>query len=72
MQRHETDVVSLAFATILISIAALFVTGRVDAFDFISLWALPTALLGAGLVLAAVAVARYRRNSLSDDAERSD
>ncbi|HEV3472673.1 MAG TPA: hypothetical protein VG408_05640, partial [Actinomycetota bacterium] len=62
VQRHETDALSLAFAIIFMTIGGLFMTGRVDAFDFISTWALPGVLVATGVVLAAVATMRYRRN----------
>lgn len=61
MQRHETDAVSLVCGVIFTVIGVLFLSGRVDAFDFVSVWALPAALLATGLVLAAVALTRYRR-----------
>lgn len=62
MQRHETDAVSLVFGVILLVIGSLFVSGRVDASDFVSLWALPAALLTTGIVLAAVAFTSHRRS----------
>jgi uncharacterized membrane protein HdeD (DUF308 family) len=62
VQRHETDAVSLAFGVILLAIGLVFVSGSVNASDFVSLWALPSALLATGIVLAAVALTRYRRN----------
>ena len=61
MKKHETDVVSLAFGVILMVTGSMFGSGRVNAFDFVSVWALPGALLATGIVLAAVAVTRYRR-----------
>lgn len=61
MQRHEADFVSLAFGAIFVTLGIAFLSGRVDAFDFVSLWALPIALVAIGLVLAAFAVARHRR-----------
>lgn len=62
MHRHELDAVSLVVALIFITIGGLFLSGRVDAIDFVSIWALPFSLVGAGLVLGAVAVTRHRRN----------
>lgn len=62
MQRHETDPLSLAFAAIFIVIGAAFWFGDVNAFEFISVWALPVVLVSAGLVLGAVALIRYRRD----------
>lgn len=54
---------SLAFAVIFIMIGAAFWFGDVDAFEFVSVWALPMLLVSAGLVLGAVAVIRYRRDA---------
>ena len=62
VQRHETDPLSLAFALIFIIVGAAFWFGDIDAFEFISVWALPVVLVSAGLVLGAVALIRYRRN----------
>jgi hypothetical protein len=62
VKRHETDAVSLAFGVILLAIGVSFVSGRVDASDFVSLWALPAALLATGIVLAAVALTRHRQD----------
>lgn len=62
MQRHDTDAVSLAFGAIFLIVGVVFLTGSVSAFEFVSIWALPTTLLATGLVLAAVAIVRYRRN----------
>jgi VIT1/CCC1 family predicted Fe2+/Mn2+ transporter len=61
MKRHETDLLSLVFGVILMITGLLFVSGRVDAADFVSVWALPAALLATGIVLGAVAMTRYRR-----------
>ena len=61
MQRHETDAVSLTCGVIFLVIGVLFLSGEVDAFDFVADWALPAALLAIGLVLGAVALGRYRR-----------
>ena len=61
MDRHETDVVSLTFALIFMTIGVLFLSGRVDAGDFVRMWALPLALVALGLVLGASALARYQR-----------
>jgi hypothetical protein len=52
---------SLVFGVILMITGLLFVSGRVDAADFVSVWALPAALLATGIVLATVALTRYRR-----------
>lgn len=68
MDRHATDAVSLAFGAIFIAIAALFLSG-VDAFDFVTVWALPGAFVATGLVLGALAVTRYRRVGNRGDAE---
>lgn len=62
MQKHQTDPMSLAFAVIFITVGAAFWLGDVDAFEFVSVWALPLVLVSAGLVLGAVAVIRYRRD----------
>lgn len=67
MQRHDMDVVSLAFAAIFITIGAIFLTGTIDAGEFVSVWALPAGLLATGLVLGGVALARYRRHSEEHD-----
>lgn len=61
MKRHETDAISLACGGIFLVIGVVFLTGRMDAFDFVSVWALPAALLGTGIVLGAVALTRHRR-----------
>ncbi len=61
MRRHETDVVSLAVGVILLAIGGVFLSGEVDGVEFVSVWALPSALLTTGIVLAAVALARHRR-----------
>ena len=61
MKRHETDPISLACGAILLVIAVVFLSGRVNAFDFVSIWALPVTLLAGGIVLAAVALTRHRR-----------
>ena len=61
VRRHETDAISLACGGIFLAIGVVFLTGRVDAFDFVSLWALPGALLGTGIVLGAIALTRHRR-----------
>ena len=60
MHRHETDAISLAFGIIFVIVGGLFVSGRVDGFDFVSIWALPGALFAIGLVLASVALSRHR------------
>ena len=62
MNRHETDPLSLAFGSIFLVIGALFWFGDIDAFEFVSVWALPVGLVSLGLVLGAVAVVRYRRD----------
>lgn len=61
MQRHETDAISLACGGIFLMIGVVFLTGRVDAFDFVSVWGLPAVLLATGIVLGAVALTRHRR-----------
>lgn len=61
MKRHETDAISLACGGILLVIGVVFLSGRVNAFDFVSIWALPVALLATGIVLGAVALTRHRR-----------
>lgn len=61
MERHETDVLSLTCALIFVSIGLLFLSGRVDAGDFVRMWALPIALVAAGLVLGALGFARHQR-----------
>lgn len=60
MHRHETDPLSLAFAIIFLTIGTAFLFGGVDAFEFVSVWALPVVLLATGIVLGAVALGRYR------------
>lgn len=61
MQRHETDPLSLAFGIIFAAIGGAFLFGDLDAFEFVSVWALPAVLLATGIVLAAVAIARHRK-----------
>lgn len=61
MKRHETDLFSLAVGVILLITGLLFVSGRVDAADLVSVWALPAGLLATGIVLAALALTRFRR-----------
>lgn len=61
MQRHETDPLSLAFGIIFAAIGGAFLFGDLDAFEFVSVWALPGILLAIGIVLAAVAIARHRK-----------
>lgn len=62
MQRHETDAVSLTFGLIFLVLGIVFLTGSVNPFDFVSVWALPAGLLATGLVLAAAALTRYRNH----------
>ena len=62
MHKHETDPLSLAFALIFMTVGAAFWFGDIDAFEFVSVWALPLVLVSAGLVLGAVALIRYRRD----------
>ena len=61
MQRHETDPISLAFAVIFLTIGGAFLFGDVDAFEFVSVWALPAVLLATGILLGAVALGRHRK-----------
>ena len=61
MQRHETDPLSLAFGVIFAAIGGAFLFGNIDAFEFVSVWALPAVLLATGIVLGAVAIARHRK-----------
>ncbi len=61
MQRHETDPLSLAFGVIFAMIGGAFLFGDIDAFEFVSVWALPSVLLATGIVLGAVAIARHRK-----------
>ena len=61
MQRHETDPLSLAFGVIFAAIGGVFLFGNIDAFEFVSVWALPAILLATGVVLGAVAIARHRK-----------
>lgn len=61
MQRHETDPLSLAFGIIFAAIGGVFLFGSIDAFEFVSVWALPAVLLATGIVLGAVAIARHRK-----------
>ncbi|HWC14102.1 MAG TPA: hypothetical protein VG929_05860 [Actinomycetota bacterium] len=62
MQRHDTDAVSLTFGVIFLVLGIVFLTGSVNPFDFVSVWALPAGLLATGLVLAAAALTRYRNH----------
>ncbi len=68
MDRHRTDVVSLSFGLIFALLGAAFASGRIDGGEFIRLWALPSLLIAAGIVLAAVAAARYQRTRLREEA----
>ena len=61
MDRHETDVLSMTFALIFITIGLLFVTGSVDAADFVRKWSFPIALVAAGLVFGAFGLTRFQR-----------
>jgi hypothetical protein len=72
MGRHETDFLSLTFAVFFLSIGGLFLTGEVDPAEFVRVWALPIALLGAGLVLGALGLARHRRLHAADGREVSE
>ena len=67
MGRHDTDILSLTCAVIYLSIGILFLTGDVDPAEFLRVWALPIALLGAGLVLGALGLSRHRRLSRAAD-----
>lgn len=67
MGRHETDFLSLTCAVLFLSIGILFLTGEVDPAEFVRVWALPIALLGAGLVLGALGLARHRRLPAGSD-----
>jgi hypothetical protein len=60
VQRHETDPLALAFGAIFVAIGGAFLFGDVDAFEFVSVWALPAVLFATGIVLGAVALARHR------------
>lgn len=62
MGRHPADVISLSFGLIFTLLGVVFSTGQIDAGDFLRVWALPVLMIGAGVVLAAVAVARYQRS----------
>ena len=62
VQRHETDAVSFTFGLIFLILGIVFLSGSVNPFDFVSVWALPAGLLAIGLVLAALALTRYRNN----------
>lgn len=61
MDRHQTDLLSMTFALIFMAIGILFLTGRVDAGDFVRMWALPIVLVSAGLVMGAFGLARHQR-----------
>ena len=61
MGRHPTDVVSLSFGLIFTLLGAAFASGGIDGGEFIRVWALPSLLIAAGVVLAAIAVARHQR-----------
>ncbi len=67
MGRHETDFLSLTFALVFLSIGTLFLTGEVDPAEFLRVWALPVAVLGVGLVLGALGLARHRRLRTAPD-----
>lgn len=72
MKRHETDAISLVCGLIFVVVGGLFLSGRVDAFDFLSVWALPFALLAVGLVMGAIALTRHRKASLAGGDEPID
>lgn len=73
MVRHETDFLSLTFAVLFLSIGILFLTGEIDPAEFVRVWAFPVVLLGAGLVLGALGLARHRRlHAATDEAESAD
>jgi hypothetical protein len=61
VQRHETDPLSLALGLVFVAIAGAFLFGDVDAFEFVTVWALPTLLFATGVVLGALAIGRHRR-----------
>lgn len=61
MGRHPADVISLSFGLIFMLLGIVFSSGQIDAGDFLRVWAVPVVMIGAGVVLAAVAVARYQR-----------
>jgi len=67
MGRHDTDALSLTCAVIFLSIGGLFLTGEVDPAEFVRVWALPIALLGAGLMLGALGLGRHRRLARARD-----
>lgn len=69
MKRHETDAVSLVCGLIFLIVGGLFLSGRIDAFDFLSVWALPFALLAVGLVMGAIALTRHRKGTLAGNDE---
>ncbi len=75
MQRHETDPLSLAFGVIFAAIGGVFLFGNIDAFGFVSVWALPSVLLATGIVLGAVAITRHRKLSgaqIEDPTDEND
>lgn len=72
MGRHETDVLSLACGLIFLLIGSVFLTGEVDPAEFLRVWALPITLLGAGLVLGSLGLARHRRLQVSDSPDELD
>ena len=72
MQRHETDPLSLAFGVIFATIGGVFLFGNIDAFEFVSVWALPAILLATGVVLGAVAIARHRKLAAAQLEDRTD
>ena len=61
MGRHPTDVISLSFGLIFTLLGAAFASGRIDGGEFVRVWALPSLLIAAGVVLAAMAIARHQR-----------
>ena len=67
MGRHPSDLISLSFGLIFTLLGVVFSLGKIDAGDFLRVWALPVVMIGAGVVLAAVAVARYQRARSSQE-----
>ena len=61
MGRHPTDVISLSFGIIFTLLGAAFASGGIDGGEFIRVWALPSLMIAAGVILAAMAIARHQR-----------
>lgn len=67
MGRHPTDVISLSFGLIFMLLGAVFASGRIDGGEFIRVWAVPSLMIAAGVVLAAMAIARHQRARIREE-----